>query len=230
MNELKFYLIGGACRDLLLGQKPKDLDYVCVAPSFAAMRDAVLAKGGEIFLETEKHFTLRAKVPGLGAADFVLARRDGAYSDARRPDSVEIGTLLDDQSRRDFTVNSIAQDTETGEFIDPFNGQKDLAAKVLRCVGNTQKRMAEDSLRMLRALRFVITKGFSFDPALHWFLFDEENAGLLHRISMERIREELLKCFQHDTLQTLAWLEHFKGMKRAIFRRNIILTPTVFVR
>ncbi len=225
----KFFQVGGSVRDSLLGIESKDIDYAVEAPSFAAMKAAILDRGGEIFVEHEHFLTIRAKVPKLGACDYVLCRKDGTYdTDGRRPDFVEPGTLLDDLARRDFTVNAMARG-EDGVLVDPFGGQNDLKARTLRCVGNTEKRMKEDSLRMLRALRFAVTKGFGIEASLSYFLSSAENAKLLDNISIERIREELLRCFAFDTLQTLSWLAEYRHLRKAIFDRNLKLVPTIFV-
>ena len=98
---------------------------------------------------------------------------------------------------------------------------------MLRCVGHTEKRMAEDSLRMLRAIRFSITKGFDMVPSLEGFLLDSRNADLLAAVSIERVREELFKCFAFDTLETLRTLEKFWRIRNHIFERNISLVPTI---
>lgn len=234
--EAKFYLVGGAVRDSLLGLQSKDNDFCVEAESFEAMEQAIRNRGGEIFVSHPHFLTARGKVPGLGAADFVLARKDGTYAiDGRRPDFVEIGTLADDLARRDFTVNAMAQ-TEDGVLIDPYNGQKDLKDRILRCVGNTDDRMREDALRMLRAIRFCVTKGFSLSAPLTSFLGGrcsfknrECNADLLDNISAERIMEELKKCFAHDTRKTLNMLNNFWQIREACFRRNLKLVPTIFV-
>src|SRR6478735_1674813 len=160
--KAKFYQVGGCVRDSLLGVESKDIDFSVEAPSYEAMREAVIERCGgnpeSIKVDKPEFATIRAIDPKLGGVDFVLCRKDGAYSDGRRPDSVEMGTLLDDLARRDFTVNAIAR-ADDGSLIDPFNGQADLKLRLLRCVGGVD-RLREDSLRMLRAFRFAITKGF----------------------------------------------------------------------
>jgi len=83
--NVKFYQVGGSVRDKIMGIKPHDIDFAIGAESFGAMREAILAMGGKIFLEMEKFFTIRANLPELGSADFVLTRKDGSYSDGRRP-------------------------------------------------------------------------------------------------------------------------------------------------
>lgn len=222
---VKFYLVGGAVRDKLLGSKSKDLDYSVEAPSFDAMRQEIVKRGGDIFLETPQYLTIRARVPNLGAADFVLCRKDGAYSDGRRPDEVIPGTLADDLARRDFTMNAIAQDEE-GNLIDPHNGQKDIVEKTIRCVGSPYKRFQEDYLRMLRAIRFSVTKEFGIEQETSWAIHDlKDNAG---KVSVERIREELYKAFMYDTPKTLNALSHY-GLLQVLFNNSLglKLKPTL---
>jgi len=225
----KFYEVGGCVRDKLLGLQPKDIDYAVEAPNYAAMRDAIAVRcggTGAIKLEKPEFGTIRAVHPKIGGVDFVLCRREGKYSDGRRPDSVEVGTLEDDLRRRDFTVNAMAIDDD-GNIVDLFGGRGDLARRVLRCVGDTEARMAEDALRILRAIRFAITKQFSFCGAMRDFLSKKESAGLLAAVSVERVREELLRCFMHDTGATLAALREFPFIEKELFARNLRLVPTI---
>ena len=201
--KVKFYLVGGAVRDKFLGLDSKDKDYAVEANSYADMIQEIKNRGGEIFLEKPEFATVRAKMPVLGCADFVLCRKDGYYSDGRRPDSVAPGTLIDDLSRRDFAVNAMAID-EDGNLIDPFNGKDDLLRlQVLRCVGSAEARFKEDSLRMLRAIRFAITKRLGFNNEIYAALMNENMVNLLENVSIERVREELYRCFYCDTPLTL---------------------------
>lgn len=223
-----FYKVGGCVRDQFLGLPSKDIDYAVEAPSYDALRTAILDRGGEIFLETPQYLTIRAKVPQMGACDFVLCRKDGAYSDGRRPETVEVGTIEDDLARRDFTVNAMAL-TEVGELIDPYDGAKDLKAKLLRCVGSTEDRFTEDGLRMLRALRFSITKGFTVSWAI-WACLESRAffEPRLRGVSHERVREELGKCFLFDTNMTLRWLAEFKELREFLFyKQPLWLKPTL---
>lgn len=230
---IQFYQVGGCVRDKRLGVlegkivKPKDIDFSVVAPSYEAMKAAIIAKGCDIKVEKPEFVTVRAVHPELGGVDFVLCRKDGQYTDGRRPDSIEIGTLADDLARRDFTVNALAED-EDGNIIDLFDGQRDLRDMVLRCVGDTEKRMREDSLRMLRAIRFQITKGFYPDLKLENFLLNTDNAFLLKNLPVERIRDEILKCMEFDTLETLRVFERYRQIRNVIFSRNLKLVPTIF--
>jgi tRNA nucleotidyltransferase (CCA-adding enzyme) len=226
--KTKFFLIGGCVRDEFLNVQSKDTDYAVEAVSFAEMREAIIERGGQIFLESPEYFTIRAKVPKLGAADFVLCRKESGYSDSRHPDNVEVGTLLDDQSRRDFTINSIARDADTGEIFDPFNGRADIAAKLIRCVGEPEQRFAEDKLRLLRALRFAITKGFLIESRAYRCLECPVTVAGLKGVSKERIREELLKCFEFDTAMTLRYLNDFPYLSQACFGAGkLALKPTI---
>lgn len=215
----RFYLVGGAVRDELLGLKSKDMDYTVEAESYQEMIEAIKARGGEIFLERPEFLTVRARVPEFGAADFVLARKDGFYSDGRRPDSVQMGTLKDDLLRRDFTINAIAKD-EDGNYIDLFFGFNDLQDKIIRCVGKAEDRFAEDSLRMVRALRFSVTKNFIIGRDIKVCLRNEGMVNTLDNVSIERIREEMFKMFQFSTLQSLKKLEEYPLMRDKLFKNS----------
>ncbi len=214
---IKYYHVGGSVRDSFLKIKSKDLDFAVEAPSYTAMKEDVIARGGKLYLEKPEFLTIRAKMPNVGDADFVLCRKDGAYGDGRRPDSVEPGTIFDDLARRDFTVNAIAREMETGEILDPHDGQKDIDSMTLRCVGRAHDRFSEDSLRMLRALRFTITKNFRHDEEIHRCFGDIPLVEKLMSVSGERVREELAKMFAHNTGLTLAYLNQYQKIADVIF-------------
>jgi tRNA nucleotidyltransferase (CCA-adding enzyme) len=206
---VKLYKVGGCVRDQLLGISSKDIDYSVEAKSYAEMREELLARGCKIYLEKPEYLTIRGKLNNEDV-DFVLCRKDGAYSDGRRPDEVTIGTIYDDLARRDFTINAIAID-EDGNYIDPFNGRKDLEDRIIRCVGSND-RLKEDALRILRAYRFCITKGFDLEESIKEEVF--EYWSLLDNISEERITQELNKCFESSvehTMYTIAVRHEFFG-------------------
>jgi tRNA nucleotidyltransferase/poly(A) polymerase len=237
----QFAEVGGAVRDSLLGLDSKDVDFVAVPTetfsSASVAFDALVAhlkeKGFKVFLETPQFFTVRAQVPEghslrsrTTVADFVLARKDGPSSDGRRPDFVMPGTLLDDLERRDFTVNAIAR--LDGQLIDPFGGQEDLQNNLLRFVGNPQDRIAEDGLRVMRALRFHITKGFDVEVNTWDAVNSEFAAEMLMKVSVERIREELEKMFFVNTLWCIDVLNTVhSSVQRSIFRDGLRLMPTL---
>lgn len=221
----KFYIVGGYIRDELLGVKSKDIDYAVEAESFADMRNAIVERCGEIYLETPEYFTIRANVPKLGTCDYVLCRKESDYTDGRRPDRVEVGTLLDDLSRRDFTVNAIARD-EAGNYIDPFGGMEDIKDKVLKCVGYARNRFSEDYLRLLRAIRFCVTKNFTLDEEIKDCLEDSTMRSKIKKVSVERVREELYKAFKHNTIYTIELISMF-GLEDVLFSSGLWLEPTL---
>lgn len=237
----QFAEVGGAVRDSLLGLDSKDVDFVAVpteffidaGDAFTALVAHLKEQGFKVFLETPQFFTVRAQVPEghplrqrTTVADFVLARKDGPSSDGRRPDFVFPGTLMDDLERRDFTVNAMAR--LNGELIDPFGGQMDLKKNILRFVGDPKERIAEDGLRVMRAMRFRVTKGFHLGVDT-WSAIDSDFAAeMLMKVSIERIREELEKMFFADTLQSMEFLTRFsKPIQNAIFRDGLRLMPTL---
>lgn len=205
--EAKFYLVGGAVRDKIMGVKSKDMDFTVVAESYDAMRDAILERGSTIYLEQEQFLTIRAKMPFAGQkvdADFVLARKesDSDYDDGRRPNSVVIGTLFDDLSRRDFTMNAMAED-EDGTIIDPHGGQFDITSGVLRTVGPAEVRFAADRLRILRAIRFAVTKNMIMSGDI---IDSINNNSSLTGVSAERIADEVNKMMKFNRVATIAYL------------------------
>lgn len=220
---VKFYKVGGCVRDEIIGRNSKDIDFSVEASSYDEMREEILRIGGTIFLETPQFLTIRAKIPGIGTTDYVLCRKDGAYNDGRHPDKVEAGSIYDDLERRDFTMNAIAK--YDGTYIDPHGGIKDIAQRIIRCVGSPEKRFTEDGLRILRAFRFAITLGFKLDKEISSFLYDSDLKGLLSGISKERIREELFKMFRADSISSFRTLDGF-GMW-FLFEDDLWLKPTL---
>jgi len=222
---VKFYKVGGCVRDKLLDRPCNDIDYSVEAASYDEMIDAVRQKEMKIVYEMAQYLTVRARYQGT-IADFVLCRKDGNYRDNRRPENVEMGTLFDDLSRRDFTINAIAED-EDCNYIDPFDGLGDLKKKIIKCVGSID-RLKEDSLRLLRALRFfIVLDGFTLDIEVEKSLHDETIIDLLDSVSNDRIREELEKCFKHDTLKTINVLHQYPSLMKKLFQnKNLWLKPT----
>lgn len=221
---IKIYQVGGSVRDLLLGIKSKDIDYA-VESSYDEMKSYILERG-EIFLEKPEFGTIRCRVNGE-VADYSICRSDGKYLDGRRPDSIKPASIYDDLSRRDFTMNAIAID-EDGNILDPYNGRNHIDNRIIVCVNNTYDRMREDALRMLRALRFSITKQMWLDTEIVEFLCWSDNINLLRNVSTERIREELYKMFSCDTYQTLKILGNYPYLNKYIFTSTPIwLKPTL---
>lgn len=225
----KLYLTGGSCRDKFLGiENPKDLDFAveCV-DGYAGMRAEILKLGGTIYLERPEFFAIRANIPGIGPSDFTLCRKESFYSDGRHPDSVEPGTILDDLSRRDATINAIAQNWVTKEIIDPWHGIRDIEYKFIRAVGDPNDRLSEDPLRGYRYLRFSITKQFSIEWNLNKALQDLPIIKL-SSVKPERVREELFKMFEFNTPLSLLLVPAYDVWFRYAFQNcGIKLIPTL---
>ncbi len=177
------YAVGGFVRDTLMGREPHDWDV------------ATDAKDGEIIKLFDravptgvKYGTVTVLMPG-GAVEVTTFRRDGEYKNGRRPESVEfVGDVREDLARRDFTVNAMAMDRR-GNIIDPFGGREDIERKVLRTVGDPERRFSEDALRMLRLLRFHAQLGFECDERALEAV--RKLSPLARRLSAERVREEV---------------------------------------
>ena len=242
----KFYEVGGCVRDEILGLKSKDIDYVAV-PNENLLKDVRSAhdmfgilerylkeEGFELFLVTSDCFTIRAKFPKEhkyeGVADFVMAREEIGYVPGTRQPMVVPGTLYDDLLRRDFTVNALAKD-ENGEIIDFFEGMWALENKILLTPQEAITTMSDDPLRLLRAFRFSITKGFSISPKIWETCHVDSIIDKLEQVvSQERIRDEVFKMMKHDTLKTLELFERIRILNpkilEIIFGRGMWLKPT----
>ncbi len=184
------WIVGGAVRDLVLGKTPSDWDVAT---------DALPEKVLELFERTIatglQHGTVTAMV-GRGKArtpvEITTFRGEGAYSDARRPDSVHFGVPLDeDLKRRDFVINAMAFDPTVQQLHDPFDGAGDLKRRQIRAVGVAEQRFAEDGLRVMRAIRFISTLDFELETKTEEALSTALDA--LSKVACERVRVELLK-------------------------------------
>ena len=192
------YVVGGCVRDCLIGVTPKDWDITTNAKPdeikkiFSKTVDTGIKHGTVTVLINGKHF------------EVTTFRTDGEYIDCRRPQSVLfVNDLLMDLSRRDFTINAIAYNKKNG-LIDPFDGQIDIEKRIIRCVGNADKRFNEDALRMMRALRFSNQLNFTIETETYKSIC--RNAELIKFISIERIRDELIKLFSSRVLDNLEYL------------------------
>jgi len=220
---IKLYYVGGAVRDAYLNRPSKDIDYAVEAPSYEVMKEYIVLWGGEIFLEHPEYYTIRARIPGQLTADYVLCRKDGEYIDGRHPANVEVGTIYDDLARRDFTMNAIAVDTESGEVTDPYNGVDDISMKCIKAVGDAEKRFREDSLRILRAIRFSVTLNFWID--IDTFQAMQRNRELIYTADENRVRDELDKCFKANSNDTINHLNELDMLDIVLSR--VALKPTM---
>ena len=197
-------LVGGCVRDLVRGDVPLDWDVATSAPPEAVAHQFPGATWGNRF------GTVTVLDPDGGAGIEVTTYRvEGSYRDRRRPDTVRWGRSLDeDLARRDFTINAMAwlpEHPETGDgvLLDPFGGAADLAAGRLRAVGDPDERLAEDALRLIRAVRFASRFDLRLDPAT-------ESAIRLHAVdasglSGERVRDELMRILAGATRPSRAF-------------------------
>ncbi|HYE84417.1 MAG TPA: CCA tRNA nucleotidyltransferase [Clostridia bacterium] len=179
------YIVGGCIRDCILGNIPVDWDIAT---------DAVPDKVKQLFPRTFdtgiKHGTVTVIING-NSYEVTTYRIDGEYLDYRKPDSVSFtSSIEEDLSRRDFTINAMAYNPLHG-IVDPFGGISDIAAGIIKTVGDPDKRFNEDALRMLRAIRFSAQLGFSIDE--NTLKSIGNNYELIKNISAERIRDELTK-------------------------------------
>jgi len=189
----EIYLVGGSARGLLTGFPIADWDFATNATPQQMLK--LFPKNS--FYHND--FGTVSIVLGKDVFEVTTYRTEGKYSDKRRPDEVSWGkTIREDLSRRDFTVNAIALEfkiedskCEIAEVIDPFGGQKDLKSKVIRAVGNPNKRFQEDGLRLMRAVRIAAQLGFVIEPKT--FASIQKNAALIQKIAWERIQVEFLK-------------------------------------
>ena len=179
------YAVGGCVRDALLGLEPHDYD-LCTAATPAQIKQVFSGCG--LVLAGEKHGTVGIITP-RGVVEITAFRTEGQYLDNRHPDSVTFVTdIREDLARRDFTVNAMAYSPTRG-FADPFGGQRDLENKILRAVGNAQERFREDSLRILRGVRFAVRFGLTPDADTQAAML--QLAPLMENLARERVFEEL---------------------------------------
>jgi len=189
-NGKQVYLVGGAVRDMLMGKKIHDWDLATdalpeeVTAIFRAAKGKVIPTGikhGTVTVLYKKH-----------SIEVTTFRLETGYSDGRRPDKVQFSAdIEEDLSRRDFCMNAVALRLPSGEVIDPFGGEKDIKAKIIRCVGNAAERFGEDGLRPLRAVRFAAQLGFEIEKNT----LDAINGalGVSAKVSQERVRDEIDK-------------------------------------
>jgi tRNA nucleotidyltransferase (CCA-adding enzyme) len=184
-NGYEAYIVGGCVRDSLLGKTPHDWDITT-----SAMPEEVKTLFGRTIDTGIQHGTVTIMVKQEGY-EVTTYRVDGEYRDHRRPESVTFTrSLEEDLKRRDFTINAMAYNDETG-VVDLFHGIEDLKQGIIRCVGNPHDRFDEDALRILRAVRFAAQLGFQIEPETEAAI--TAHTAFLRDISAERIQVELTK-------------------------------------
>lgn len=205
------YVVGGCVRDIMLKKTPSDFDVTTSATSedmerlFSDCRLITLGKEFGTIGILHKGETIET----------TTFRRDGAYLDGRHPSTVDFsGNLSDDLMRRDFTINAMAMDID-GNILDEYGGTKDLENKIIRAVGNPEKRFGEDKLRMLRAVRFATTLDFEIEEDT--FSAIQQYAAKINEVSVERIQVELNKILISDNPKRGFELLLDSGLMKMIF-------------
>ncbi|MCJ7822654.1 MAG: CCA tRNA nucleotidyltransferase [Armatimonadetes bacterium] len=185
--DRQLFLVGGCLRDQLLGRPVSDLDLATDARP-DDIRTRVEPWADAVWLVGEKFGTVGLQKDGVKAE--ITTFRADTYDGVSRKPEVAFGTDVNaDLSRRDFTINAMARSVHSDELLDPFSGQRDLDARLVRFVGDASERIREDPLRMLRAVRFCAQLGFELDPV--GAVAIATAADELPRISLERVRDEL---------------------------------------
>ena len=186
------YFVGGCVRDMLLGREPADYDVATDAMPDQVMRIfpetyAVGAKFGVVLVPASS-----TNPTDNAAVEVATFRSDIGYSDGRHPDQVRYSKdPREDVERRDFTINGLLLNPINQEVLDFVGGRKDLESRIIRAIGEPERRFAEDKLRMLRAVRFAARFGYTIESAT--FAAIQKLAPQIHQVSRERVRDELTK-------------------------------------
>ena len=203
---------GGCVRDQILGIQPQDYDVATNATPDQIRglfgKNKTLAIGAAFGVIT----VLGPKT--AGQVEVATFRKDGGYSDGRRPDSVEFTDAKEDALRRDFTINGMFIDPTTDQLIDYVNGEDDLSKRLIRAIGTPEDRIQEDKLRMLRAVRFAATYEFEIEPAT--MLAIQNAATDISVVSGERIGTEMRRMLAHPNRATAISLLRETGLVEKI--------------
>jgi tRNA nucleotidyltransferase (CCA-adding enzyme) len=252
MSNNKFknlYIVGGTIRDYIMNKNIHDIDIAVEASSYKELKELLMDFDCTIYVEKEEFGTIRARAGddlyerirfSLGGYykdersfphvfDFAITRSDGEYLDGRHPEKIIPTDIHSDLLRRDFTMNAMALSLDTLMIIDDHNGISDIKRGVIKSVGNPIDRFNEDALRIVRALRFAITHDMKLDMELGNTI-EVHGYRLLDnaKLSDERIREELMKMFNKDTIKSLKLLSEYRHIAEYIFENTSIwLKPTM---
>lgn len=205
-NGYEAYYVGGCVRDLLLGREVHDWDITT-----SALPEQTMACFERCVPTGIKHGTVTVLQDDT-SAEVTTYRTDGSYLDGRHPEQVTfVRTLAEDLARRDFTVNAMAMD-ESGNITDLYGGREDLRSRIIRCVGDADRRFGEDALRMLRALRFSAQLGFEIEENTRSAI--RRNAHLAQNLSAERVRDEVEKTLCSACVNKLADMAQYGLLAR----------------
>ena len=227
--QLPCYLIGGFVRDKIIGRPTKDADIVCLGDGIAlAHKVAGLFKPVPTVAFFKNFGTAQIKLEDI-EIEFVGARKESYNYNSRKPE-VELGTLENDQDRRDFTINALAISLNAEDFgalVDPFNGLKDIEDKVIQTPLEPLQTFSDDPLRMMRAIRFAAQLQFTI--AEKTFTAIQENAARINIVSQERITDELNKIMLTQK-PSVGWdLLSKSGLLQLIFPQMMALHGAEYV-
>lgn len=215
-NGFEIYLVGGAVRDFLLGKTPTNFDFTT---------NALPPQIQKLFSKSfynNNYGTVSIPLKSNTIVEITPFRKESDYQDYRHPEKIDWAkTLEEDLSRRDFTINAIAFDGK--KIIDHFQGQDDLKNKIIKTVGDPDKRFSEDALRLIRAIRFASQLGFLIEEKTRRSI--EKNSQLITKISWERIRDEFLKILKSDhPSEGVLFLRNTKLLKYILPELDICFT------
>lgn len=228
----QFYLIGGAVRDLVMGLKPNDYDYVVQCSGFEEL--ILLAKAAGFlpvpnsnsasgFVEEPDHLGIKALCPDLKTVvDIHCARKEYFYSDGAHPDIVQVGTYEEDGDRRDFTCNQLRLPRgvyDVNQIIDRYKGLDDIRYGLLHCVGDDIDRLTENPDRVIRAFRFASTYNWEFSVRLEAALRDKRVIERVRKENDDRKVKSLNKIFKNKQLyhKFFEFMARYSEMSEAIF-------------
>ncbi len=188
----KTFLVGGAVRDSLTGDRIKDFDLATDATP-DKIKDCLSKNSNFNILEIGEQFGIINVLSEDGEFEIATFREEEGYSDGRRPDEVRFSSIEKDVLRRDLTMNALFYDLETREIVDLVGGVKDLEEKLVATVGNAEDRFKEDRLRVLRAIRFACRFDAELDIDVDESISEDNSLDL---VSKERIKDEFIKCLK----------------------------------
>lgn len=220
---LETYVIGGFVRDTLLKRPSKDIDFVCVGDGLALAKKVASKLKGNKSVSYYKTYGTAAITHNQWQYEFVGARKESYSKNSRNP-VVEVGSLSDDQNRRDFTINALAISLNAdnyGELIDPFDGEKDLKNKTIRTPLKPEITFSDDPLRIMRAIRFASQLSFDIEPDT--FEAIQKNVPRLAIVSQERITDELNKIIMSEKPSYGFQLLYHVGILEMIFPEIVAL-------
>lgn len=194
-NRFQVFIVGGGVRDLLMGKKVTDWDFTTDAKPEEILK--LFPEGfydnkfGTVGIPAKNTSEVGSDSSEVNVFEITTMRKEGVYQDFRHPVEVSwTNNIEEDLARRDFTINAIAMHSD-GKLVDPFDGQTDINKKLIRAVGDPNKRFEEDALRLIRAIRIATQLGFEIEEET--FKAIKQNAKLIKNIASERIRDELFK-------------------------------------